>query len=130
MICWSSSAPLLLDSRTFPAACRISPQTHSTSSSLVTMPVPEARLTPSSAKKFPDRPQDSSLAALLRSAAACVLVTLLRMLSMRKRCAKPFLSASNGDRARVGSAERDALLLARAAEGHVAPVNGPRVDES
>ena len=115
------------DNRTLPAACRISPQTHSTSSSFVTMPVPEARLTPSSAKNGAECPEDSSFAALLLNTAACVLVTLLRMLSTTKRCAaKPFLSASNGDRDRVGSAERDVLLRA---EGHVALAEGPLVDK-
>ena len=118
---------------TLPAACRISPHTHSTSSSFVTIPVPEARLTPSSAKKGAEWPEESSLAALLLNAAACVLVTLLRMLSMTKRCAaKPFRSASNGDDDRVvGRAERDVLLraAAAAAEGHVAPTEGPLVDK-
>ena len=73
------------------------------------------------------------MAALLLNAAACVLVTLLRMLSMTKRCAaKPFRSASNGDDDRVvGRAERDVLLraAAAAAEGHVAPTEGPLVDK-
>ena len=117
------------DNRILPAACRISPQTHSTSSSFVTIPVPEARLTPSSAKNGAECPEDSCCAALLLNTAARVFVTCLRMLSTTKRCAKPFLSAPNGDRDRVGRAERDALSRARAVDGHVAPAEGPLVDK-
>ena len=98
---------------------------------MVTIPVPEARLTPSSARKGADCPEESCLAARLLSAAACVLVTLRRMLSTTKRCAaKPFLSASRGDNDRVGRAEREALLRAAAAgDGHGAPAEGPLVDK-
>lgn len=63
----------------------ISQHMPSSSSSFVNIPVPDAKLTPTNAKKGAESPNNNLLVALLRKSADRELVTLLRTLSTNSR---------------------------------------------
>ena len=74
----------------------ISQHTPSSSSSFVNIPVPDAKLTPTSAKNGAESPKSNLLVALLRKSADNEFVTLLRTLSTNNRRAwKPTLRTAD-----------------------------------
>ncbi len=77
--------------------------------------MPEARLTPTSARNGADCPEKRFLAATRLSTAACVLVTLRKMPSIRNlRAAEK--KEEEEEAPEVGRAEREALLGGRKEE--------------
>jgi hypothetical protein len=74
----------------------ISQHTPSSSSSFVNIPVPDAKLTPTSAKNGAESPKSNLLDTLLRKSADKEFVTLLRTLSTNNRRAwKPTLRTAD-----------------------------------